>query len=145
MPVEIDELERQRIKLEIEQEALKKEKDTASEKRLEETRKKLADLGDRLNAMKGQWSLERDTIQKIRDIKASMDELQIEEQQAERLGDLSKVAEIRYGRKVQLEQELQAANAKLQDIQSDHMMLKEEVGSEDVATRRRKMDRYPHR
>ena len=134
MPVEIDELERQRIKLEIEQEALKKEQDKASLKRLEETRRKLADLGDRLKAMKGQWSLERETIQKIRDIKAAIDALQIEEQQAERIGDLSKVAEIRYGRRVQRQQELEAANSKLQEIQAQQMMLKEEVGSEDVAT-----------
>ncbi|WP_163339929.1 ATP-dependent chaperone ClpB [Desulfopila sp. IMCC35008] len=134
MPVEIDELERQRIKLEIEQEALKKEKDKASQIRLEDTRRKLADLGDRLHGMKGQWSLERDTIQQIRDIKTAIDEAQVEEQLAERTGDLSKVAEIRYGRIVQLEKELEAANDKLREIQSDHMMLKEEVGAEDVAT-----------
>ncbi len=134
MPVEIDELERQRIKLEIEQEALKKEKDKASAKRLEETKKKLADLGDRLNAMKGQWALERDTIQSIRDIKTRIEELQVEAQQAERRGDLSKVAEIRYGKIVEFEKNLEVANGKLQDIQSQQMMLKEEVGAEDVAT-----------
>jgi len=133
MPSEIDGLERQRIKLEIEQEALKKEKDSASLERLEEIRKKLADLGDRLKAMRGQWSLERESIQSIRAIKGKIDELHVEEQQAERRGELSKVAEIRYGRIVQLEKELEAANAKLQDIQSDHMMLKEEVSAEDVA------------
>lgn len=134
MPVEIDELERQRIKLEIEREALKKEKDKASQTRLEETSRKLADLGDRLHAMKGQWSLERDTIQQIRDIKTLIDEAHVEEQFAERTGDLSKVAEIRYGKIVQLEKELEAANDKLREIQSQHMMLKEEVGAEDVAT-----------
>ncbi len=70
MPTEIDELDRQRIKLEIEQEALKKEKDKASSERLVDLQKKLADLNDRLNGMKGQWALERDTIQKIRKIKS---------------------------------------------------------------------------
>ncbi|MEE4242475.1 MAG: Clp protease N-terminal domain-containing protein, partial [Desulfopila sp.] len=69
MPTEIDELDRQRIKLEIELEALKKESNQASKKRLEELKKKLADLNDELNAMKGQWTLERETIQKIRKIK----------------------------------------------------------------------------
>jgi len=133
MPSEIDELERHRIKLEIEQEALKKEKDSASRDRLEEIRKKLADLGDKLKAMRGQWSLERETIQSIRSIKGRIDELHVEEQQAERRGELSKVAEIRYGKIVQLEKELAAANTRLQQIQSDHMMLKEEVSAEDVA------------
>lgn len=134
MPAEIDELERHRIKLEIEQEALKKEKDSASLTRLEDVRKKLADLGDKLNGMRGQWSLERDSIQKIRQIKGKIDELHVEEQQAERRGDLSKVAEIRYGKIVQLEKELESANNKLQEVQSDHMMLKEEVSAEDIAT-----------
>jgi ATP-dependent Clp protease ATP-binding subunit ClpB len=134
MPTEIDELERQRMKLEIEQEALKKETDPESKSRLEELRKRLADLGDSLAVMKAQWTLERDTIQAIRQIKERLDEAQIEEQRAERAGDLSLVAEIRYGRKVQLEQELSAANAHLQEIQGDHKMLKEEVDAEDVAT-----------
>ncbi|MEE4135083.1 MAG: Clp protease N-terminal domain-containing protein, partial [Desulforhopalus sp.] len=134
MPTEIDELERQRIKLEIEQEALKKETDPESKSRLEELRKRLADLGDSLTAMKAQWTLERDTIQAIRQVKERLDEAQIEEQRAERAGDLSLVAEIRYGRKVQLERELHEANAHLQEIQGDHKMLKEEVDAEDVAT-----------
>lgn len=133
MPSEIDELERHRIKLEIEQEALKQEKDAASLDRLEEVRKKLADLGDKLKGMQGQWSLERETIQSIRAIKAKVEELHLEEQQAERRGDFSKVAEIRYGKIVQLNKELDEANARLQSIQSDHMMLKEEVGAEDIA------------
>jgi ATP-dependent Clp protease ATP-binding subunit ClpB len=133
MPSEIDELERQRIKLEIEQEALKKEKDSASKSRLEDVRKKLADLGDRLNGMKGQWSLERETIQNIRQIKGAIDEMHSEEQLAERRGDLSRVAEIRYGKIVQLEKDLESANTKLREIQADHMMLKEEVSSEDIA------------
>lgn len=134
MPAEIDELERQRIKLEIEQEALKKEKDNASQEQLEDVRRKLADLGDKLKGMRGQWSLERDSIQKIRQIKGKIDELHIEEQQAERRGDLSKVAEIRYGKIVELEKELHSANDTLQSIQADHMMLKEEVGAEDIAS-----------
>ncbi|SHO45137.1 ATP-dependent chaperone ClpB [Desulfopila aestuarii] len=133
LPSEIDELERQRIKFEIEQEALKKEKDSASLERLNEVRKKLADLGDKLKAMRGQWTLERDTIQSIRAIKEKVDALHLEEQQAERRGDLSKVAEIRYGKIVEMNKELEEANGRLQSIQSDHMMLKEEVGAEDIA------------
>ncbi len=134
MPAEIDELERQKIKLAIEQEALKKEKDTVSKARLEEIRTKLADLGENLNSMKAQWLLERDIIQKIRDIKEKIDQVHIEEKKAERAGDLSRVAEIRYGQKVQLEKDLATANLQLQEIQEKQMMLKEEVDAEDIAS-----------
>lgn len=134
MPAEIDELERQKIKLEIEQEALKKEKDKASRTRLEESKKSLADLDDKLKAKKGHWMLERDTIQNIRSIKETIDAVHIEEQNAERAGNLSLVAELRYGKIVELEQQLEQSNTKLQEIQSDQMMLKEEVAAEDVAS-----------
>ena len=134
MPAEIDELERQKIRLEIEQEALKKEKDSASTERLHDIQRKLADFGERLKAMRGQWQLERDTIQQIRTVKEQIDEAQGEEQQAERRGDLSKVAEIRYGRKVQLNADLENANLRLHDIQINHRMLKEEVEAEDIAS-----------
>ena len=133
MPSEIDELERQKIKLEIEQEALKKEKDKVSKARLEEVKKKLADLNDSLNSMKAQWVMERDTIRNIQNIKEQIDEAQIEEQKAERTGNLSRVAEIRYGLKVELEKKLTEANIKLQEIQANQMMLKEEVDAEDIA------------
>jgi len=133
MPTEIDELERKKIKMEIEQEALKKEKDAASVERLVELRKKLGELNDTLSGMKGQWTTERDVIQHIRQIKASIDEAHMEEQRAERIGDLSKVAEIRYGRIIQLQKNLEEANTKLQLIQEKHQMLKEEVGAEDIA------------
>ncbi|MGB3213010.1 MAG: ATP-dependent chaperone ClpB [Desulforhopalus sp.] len=134
MPSEIDELERQKIKLEIEKEALKKEKDTVSKSRLEEVKKKLADLNDSLHSMKAQWLRERDTIRNIQNTKERIDEAHIEEQKAERAGNLSRVAEIRYGQKVQLEKELEAANMQLQEIQAKQMMLKEEVDAEDVAS-----------
>ncbi|MBW2683914.1 MAG: AAA family ATPase, partial [Deltaproteobacteria bacterium] len=133
MPAEIDQLERQKIKLEIEQEALKIEKDKASKIRLEESKRKLADLDEELKAMKAQWTLERDTIQNIRHIKETIDTTHMEEQKAEREGNLSLVAEIRYGKIVQLEKQLEEANSKLQKIQSQQMMLKEEVSAEDIA------------
>ncbi|NLX18563.1 MAG: AAA family ATPase, partial [Desulfobulbus sp.] len=134
MPTEIDQLERKKIKLEIEQEALKKEKDPASGEQLAKVREELANLDDSLKAMKGQWTLEKDIIQSIRDIKAQIDQAHMEEQRAERAGELSKVAEIRYGRIVQLHKDLEAANARLSEIQQQHQMLKEEVSAEDVAT-----------
>ena len=133
MPTEIDELDRKRIKMEIEQEALKKEKDKASQEQLDRLKKDLAELNEQLDAMKGQWQLEKDVIQSIRDIKNHIDEAHIEEQRAERAGELSKVAEIRYGKIVELEKELEAENSKLVEIQAESQMLKEEVSAEDVA------------
>ncbi len=134
MPTEIDEVERRKIMLEIEREALKKESDAASKERLDKLEKELADCNESLQAMKGHWSLERDTIQKIRDIKAQTDEARIEEQQAERTGELAKVSEIRYGKIVELEHQLAEETERLAAVQQDRKMLKEEVDEEDVAS-----------
>ena len=133
MPTEIDEVDRHRIKLEIERQALKKEKDAASKERLNTIEAKLADINEQLSSMKGHWMLEKDIIQKIRKIKEKIDEARVAEQQAERAGDLSKVAELRYGRIAQLEKDLVAENAHLTDIQKDRQMLKEEVSEADIA------------
>jgi ATP-dependent Clp protease ATP-binding subunit ClpB len=133
MPAEIDNLERIKIKLKIEKEALKREKDRASKERLEEVNKKLGELNDELTSLKGQWTIERDMIQSIRQANADIDEAKIEEQKAERQGDLSKAAEIRYGKIVELQKDLDTANAKLHEIQESNQMLKEEIDSEDIA------------
>ena len=134
MPIEIDEVDRKRIMLEIEREALKKESDRASKERLGKLEAELADINERLNSMKGHWSLERDIIQKIRKIKSGIDDARVEEQQAQRLGELAKVSEIRYGRIVELEKQLAAETEQLAEIQQDRQMLKEEVGEEDIAS-----------
>ncbi len=134
MPTEIDEVDRIRIKLEIEREALKKEKDKASKERLAILETELANVNESLNSMKAHWSMEREVIEKIRKIKADIEEAGVAEQQAERTGDLSKVAEIRYGKIVELEKELSASQERLADIQKDRKMLKEEVSAEDVAS-----------
>ncbi len=133
MPAEIDNLERIKIKLKIETEALKREKDKASKERLKEVNKELGELNDELTSLKGQWTVERDMIQSIRQIKTDIDEARIEEQKAEREGNLSHAAEIRYGKIVELQTKLDNANAKLHEIQAKSQMLKEEVGSEDIA------------
>ena len=133
LPTEIDELERRKIKLEIEQEALKKEKDKASRERLNKLKEDLANLNEQLNSMKGQWQLEREVIQQIRSIKSAIDAAHIEEQQAERTGELSRVAEIRYGKIVTLQKELEEQNRKLAEIQENTQMLKEEVTAENIA------------
>jgi ATP-dependent Clp protease ATP-binding subunit ClpB len=133
MPTEIDEVDRKRIKLEIERVALKKEKDAASKERLAKLETELADINEELNSMKGHWSLEKETIQKIRAIKSRIDEARMEEQRAERLGELSKVAEIRYGIIAELDKELGRENDHLAEVQQDKKMLKEEVDEEDIA------------
>jgi len=121
MPTEIDEVERHRIKLEIEREALKKEKDAASRERLTKLEAKLADINEQLQGMKGHWALEKEVIQKIRGIKAGIDQAREEEKQAERMGDLSRVAEIRYGRITELEKQLTFENGHLAEIQKDQL------------------------
>jgi len=133
MPAEIDNLERIKIKLKIETEALKREKDKASKERLKEVNKELGELNDELTSLKGQWIIERDIIQSIRQAKADIDEARIEEERAEREGNLSKAAEIRYGKVIELQTKLDNANAKLHEIQAKNQMLKEEVDSEDIA------------
>ena len=133
MPTEIDVLDRQRIKLEIEREALKREKDKASKERLHILEEKLANINEQLVSMKGHWTLEKGIIQNIQKIKTDIDESQVEEQQAERRGDLSLVAEIRYGRIAELKQKLTQENEHLAEIQKDRQMLKEEVSDVDIA------------
>ena len=133
MPTEIDEKDRKRIRLEIERVALIQEKDQASKERLAKLEAELADVNEELHGMKGHWLLEKETIQQIRGIKGQIDEARLEEQQAERRGDLSRVAEIRYGRIGELERQLRAANDRLQEVQKDKKMLKEEVDEEDIA------------
>ncbi len=133
MPTEIDELERRSIKLTIEQEALKKENDVASKIRLEKIKKDQAELQEQLNSMKGQWSLEKEAIGDIRQIKSQIEEAHMEEQRAERNGELSKVAELRYGKIVSLGKNLDEKNIQLAKIQSKQQMLKEEVSAEDIA------------
>ncbi len=133
MPTEIDEVDRKRIRLEIERVALSKEKDPASRERLDKLEAELADINEELHSMKGHWQLEKETIQAIRQIKGQIDEARVEEQQAERQGDLSRVAEIRYGRISELERQLKAANDRLLTVQKDRKMLKEEVDEEDIA------------
>ncbi|CAG36639.1 ATP-dependent chaperone ClpB [Desulfotalea psychrophila] len=134
MPTEIDQLQRKCMKLEIEQEALKKEKDSASISRLQESKKQLADLSDELKGLMGQWNIERETIAGISSIKEEIDAAQAEEQLAERAGDLQKVAQIRYQKLPGLGEKLVKAQAELSTMQQDKMILKEEVGPEDIAS-----------
>jgi ATP-dependent Clp protease ATP-binding subunit ClpB len=133
MPVEIDEVERRMKQLEIERAALKKETDAASKERLERLERELADLRERSDEMKSHWHQEKEHIDRIRALKSEMETARGEGERAERDGDLERAAELRYGRIVELQKELDAENDRLAEVQRDRKMLKEEVDEEDVA------------
>jgi ATP-dependent Clp protease ATP-binding subunit ClpB len=133
LPSEIDEIERRIMQLEIERQALKKESDPHSRERLGQIEKELSGLREQSNSLKAHWQAEKDAIAKIRKIKEEIDQLKTEEQQYERVGDLARVAEIRYSKLSAAEKDLKAAQDRLAELQKDHPMLKEEVGEEEVA------------
>lgn len=133
MPVELDEIERKIMQLEIEKEALKKEKDTASKQRMEKIEKQLSDLREGSGALRIQWENEKKIIKEIQDINAKIDQSRIEEQAAQREGNLEKVAEIRYGFIRECEQKLKQKHKELQEVQKDTSLLNEEVDADDIA------------
>ncbi len=133
LPTEIDEIERRIMQLEIERQAMRKESDAHSRERLKQIEKELGTLKEQSMALKGRWQTEKDAIGRIRKIKEEIDSLKSEEQRFERAGDLSRVAEIRYGKLSAAEKELNAAQDKLAALQKDHPILKEEVGEEEIA------------
>ena len=133
LPQDIDEIERRIMQLEIERQALRKESDENSRKRLGEIEKDLGGLKEQSNTLKARWQTEKDAIGRIRKQKEEIDRLKTEEQRYERSGELSKVAEIRYGKLSAAEKELKAAQDKLAELQKNQPMLKEEVGEEEIA------------
>ncbi|MHC1738427.1 MAG: ATP-dependent chaperone ClpB [Ignavibacteriaceae bacterium] len=133
MPEELDTIERKIKQLEIEREALKREKDEASEKRLVELVSEFNELNEEANKLRLHWNLEKEMIQSIRGNKSQIENLKAEADRYEREGDFGRVAEIRYGRIAELEKKLKEDTARLAVIQKDQRMLKEEVDAEDVA------------
>ncbi|HSE50186.1 MAG TPA: ATP-dependent chaperone ClpB [Terriglobales bacterium] len=134
MPTEIDELERRITQLEIEKQALKRETDPNSKERLAAVERELAGLREQSSALKARWKQEKESIGRVQQLKEKMEQLKLEEQQAERKGDLNRVAEIRYGLLRQAEDELKQASAAI-DAKGNGAarMLKEEVDEEDIA------------
>ena len=133
MPEELDTLERKLQQLEIEREALKREKDEKSSLRLKELIKEVSNLEEERNRLRSHWQLEKEKITTIRKMKSDIENLKAQADKYEREGDLTKVAEIRYGAIPELEKELQLKTAELASIQKNNKMLKEEVDAEDVA------------
>lgn len=130
-PVEIDEVERLVRRLEIEEMALSKEEDDASKDRLEKLRAELADKKEELAELTTRWQNEKNSIEIVRELKEQLDALRGESERAERDGDLAKAAELRYGRIPEMEKKLDAAVPHAQA--REQVMLKEEVGPDDIA------------
>jgi len=132
MPQELDVNERDIRRLEIERQALKKETDAASKERFKKIDEELNRLKDINKAMRLRWQNEKKVIDRIRAIKAQIEEKKSEEIKAEKVGDLNRVAEIRYGTLVGLNKELEAGNKELAKLQKDGGLLKEEVDDKDI-------------
>jgi ATP-dependent Clp protease ATP-binding subunit ClpB len=129
-PEVLDELERKIMQFEIEREAIKRENDT---KKLDALEKELANLTEERDAFRAKWQAEKDVVDSIQKTKVAIEEFKFEADQAERLGDYGKVAEIRYGKIKEAEEKLEALKAQLTEMQSKSKMIKEEVDSEEIA------------
>src|SRR5213592_4117344 len=133
MPQEIDELTRRMTQLQIEKQALSKEKDPVSKDRLKAIDSEIAELQEKIAGLKAQWESERAVIKQINDLKAKLEEAREAANRAEREGDLNKAAELQYGTLPQLQRDLDAASAKLAEMQKSGALLREEVTDEDIA------------
>ena len=133
MPAEIDDIQRRITQLEIEREALRKEKDPASKDRVKTIEKDLTELKSQTDDMIAHWKREKASISKISEIKERLESTRASAQVAEREGNLRKAAELKYGTIIELEKQLNEENKELEDFQSEHKMLKEEIDSEDIA------------
>ncbi len=129
LPEELDELNRKIMQLEIEREAIRREKDREKETGLS---KEIAELSEKRNALKAKWEGEKEIVNGIQKEKESIDKLKFEADQAEKAGDYGRVAEIRYGKIIESEKKLAALQQKMKTV-ADGSMLKEEVDSEDIA------------
>jgi ATP-dependent Clp protease ATP-binding subunit ClpB len=133
LPQEIDQLEREILQLEIERQALTREEDERSKARLKDIEQRIADLKETSSGMKAKWQSEKEEIERMREAKNELEQLRLQLDQARNAGDLARAAELQYGKIPELERKLAAEQEKLATIQSDGVMLKEEVDEEDVA------------
>ncbi|MEI7555186.1 ATP-dependent chaperone ClpB [Candidatus Chlorohelix sp.] len=133
MPVELDEIERRITQLEIEREALRKEKDAASKERLDNIERELADQKETAGGMRARWQQEKGQIVAVSSLKEQLETVRLEAEKAERGADYERAAQLRYGQLVQLENELKGKEEKLEELQKQGMLLKEEVDEEDIA------------
>jgi ATP-dependent Clp protease ATP-binding subunit ClpB len=134
MPQEIDELTRRLTQLQIEEQALQKEKDNpATKTRFDAVRAQISELQEEISGLKAQWESEKAVINDINETKKKLDEVREEAARLEREGDLNRVAELRYGQIPQIQREHEALSAKLAEMQKHGALLREEVTDEDIA------------
>src|SRR5438105_4106553 len=133
MPAEMDEVRRKLMQLQIEEQALKKETDPLSKGRLEEISREIARLNEEMSTLKAHWENEKKAIERIREVKAKLEDANQQMAEAERKGDLGRAAELKYGTLPGLQKELDTQNKKLNELQAQRRMLKEEVDAEDIA------------
>jgi ATP-dependent Clp protease ATP-binding subunit ClpB len=133
LPQEIDQLEREILQLEIERQALQREEDERSKARLREIEQRIADLREKSSGMKAKWQSEKEAIERMRKAKAELEQLKLQLDQVRNAGDLARASEIQYGQIPELERRFAAEQEKLAELQTDGVMLKEEVDEEDVA------------
>ncbi len=133
MPIELDELERRRIQLEIEREALRKETDEASKTRLGTLERELAEIGEQAAAMKQRWSTEKGAISAIRATKSEIEALQVRIDQAEREADFGTAAQLKYGKLPELQSQMKEREAAIAALSGPDRLLKEEVDADDIA------------
>ena len=134
MPEEVDAAERKLIQMQIEEQALMKESDQASQERLEKLRHDIAAAREALDAQKAEWQNEKDAIVNVQNLKAELESAQLDEERATREGNLQMASEIRYARIPQLQQSLHAAEELVKTKQQDGAILKEEVSEEEIAS-----------
>ncbi len=132
-PVELDTIERRILQLNIEKQALAREEDSASQERLKNIEKELGDLQTRRDAMRLQWQNEKKIIDEIRQLKAQLEELKVEESRCEREGNLAKAAEVKHGKMPTTKARIEERSKQLAEIQGNSQLLREEVSEEDIA------------
>jgi ATP-dependent Clp protease ATP-binding subunit ClpB len=131
-PQALDEVDRAIMQLEIEREALKKEKDKASKERLAKLERELADLREQSSQLHARWQTEKGAIAELRSVKEQIEQTRLEIEQAERRAELEKVARLRYGTLRDLEGRLADGERRLKSLQTDGALLKEEVDAEEI-------------
>ncbi|HQU76884.1 MAG TPA: AAA family ATPase, partial [Chitinophagales bacterium] len=130
VPEELDEIERRIRQLEIEREAIKREND---EKKLEDLGKEIADLSEDRNALKARWQEEKGLVDQLQAKKVDIEQFKLQAEQAEREGDYGRVAELRYGKIKEAEKSIEELQKQIEDMDSSHRLMKEEVDAEDIA------------
>lgn len=132
-PQAIDEIDREIMQLEIERQALQKEKDKASQERLGKIEQELADLKENSQALQARWQMEKDAISELRNLKEQMNQAEVDIDRAERDNDLEKAARLRYGTLRELKDRIAEAEKRIAQVQSSGALLKEEVDEEEIA------------